>query len=183
VLGFGCGAVGGLMVAGEPREQRVMLAEIRPDTIQLCYNLLNPSAAHPMGPGFPFQDFGKLMHHAVDVGAGVIAIRALAGGALAGNGPRHQTAAAKVTPIASSATYADDVRLAARFDALIRDGWAVSRVDAALRFALSQPLVSTTLVGVASLSQLEEAIASAERGALPDAALSHALETGDRTAA
>jgi hypothetical protein len=44
-------------------------------------------------------------------------------------------------------------------------------------------LVSTTLVGVASLSQLEEAIASAERGALPDAALSHALETGDRTTA
>lgn len=141
------------------------------DTVQIPYNLLNPSAGRAVPAGFPFQDYRGLMHEASDRGIGVIAIRVLAGGALSGSADRHPLAMQSVAPIATSAAFDDDVAAAQRFSALVRAGWAESLADAAIRFALSQRSVSTALLGLSSLEQLDDAIASAERGALPAEAL------------
>ena len=52
------------------------------DTAQVCVNLLNPSAAVAVPPGFPAHDFGRLLDHARRANVGTIAIRVLAAGAL-----------------------------------------------------------------------------------------------------
>jgi aryl-alcohol dehydrogenase-like predicted oxidoreductase len=140
-------------------------------TIQTVYNLLNPSAAAPLPPEFPFQDYRQLIARAADRGIGVIVIRALAGGALAGTADRHPTAAPAVDPIGSGQAYDADVARARAF-ALLRDsGMVRSLVEAAIRFVLSRPEVSTALVGISSPEQLEHAVESANRGPLPADAL------------
>lgn len=141
------------------------------DTIQVCYNLLNPSAGQPVGQDFPYQNYKQLIDRAVAQGMGAIAIRVLAAGALSGQEERHPVAAQSVGPIASGASYSADVIAARRFHFLIDEGWADSLVEAAIRFAMSKDGVGTALVGLSSLDQLEEAIAAAERGPLPAAAL------------
>jgi aryl-alcohol dehydrogenase-like predicted oxidoreductase len=53
----------------------------------------------------------------------------------------------------------------------MEEGWASSPVEAAIRFALSYPLISTALIGLSSLKQLSQAIKAAEKGPLSTQAL------------
>ena len=55
-----------------------------------------------------------------------------------------------------------------RWSALERYG---TRAQTALRFALANPRIDCVVVGLAELSHLEEALAAAEMGPLPDEAL------------
>ena len=161
----------GITALGETAELLQAIDSGALASAQVCFNLLNPSAAHPVPASFPAQDFGGLLLRAQACGMGAIAIRVLAAGALSGSETRHPTAAPQVGPIASGPDYASDVRGAARFAALVDAGHAESLIDAAIRFALSCDAVSTVLVGYSSLEQLETAAASAERGGLSSAAL------------
>jgi len=136
-------------------------------SIQVCYNLLNPSAGMQAPPGFPFQDFQRLIDRAAERHMGVLAMRVLAAGALTGSAERHELASTGFIPIASGKDHADDVRRARLFRFLVDEGHTRSLVEAALRFALSKPQVSTALIGFSSLEQLEEAVECAERGPLP----------------
>lgn len=149
-------------------------------TIQACYNLLNPTAGVPAPAGFPFQDYRQLIDVATRRQVGVIAIRILAGGALSGTATRHPVAAPTVDVIASSADYADDVRRARAFEFLVKDGYASSLVEAAIRFAISHQGVSTALVGFSSLEQLEAAVQSVARGPLPAQALARLNDVWSR---
>jgi aryl-alcohol dehydrogenase-like predicted oxidoreductase len=139
-------------------------------TIQICFNLLNPTAGMPTPPGFPFQDYRQLIDHAAAQQMGVIAIRVLAAGALSGSAQRHPVAAQSVAPIASGGDLAEDATRAHAFQPLIDAGYATSLVELAIRFAISKPEVSTTLVGISSLEQLQQAIAAVEQGPLSPAA-------------
>jgi L-galactose dehydrogenase/L-glyceraldehyde 3-phosphate reductase len=136
-------------------------------TIQACFNLINPSAGFAVPSGFPFQDYRQLIDHAAARGIGVIAIRVLAAGALSGSAERHANAAQHVEPIASGNSFAADVAVAQRFAPLVAEGYAGSLTEAAIRFAIGKPQVAITLVGISSIAQLEEALTAAERGALP----------------
>jgi aryl-alcohol dehydrogenase-like predicted oxidoreductase len=141
------------------------------DTAQVCYNLLNPSAGGPLPEGFPAQDFDGLLPRARAAGVGAIVIRVLAGGALSGVETRHAVAAPSVEPIASGPDYVADVRRGRALDALVREGHVGSVVEAALRFPLGSPGVSTVLVGYSTLEHLEYAAASMAKGPLPAAAM------------
>jgi len=141
------------------------------DTAQVCYNLLNPSAGVAVPPGFPSQDFGRLLDRARRQQVGAIVIRVLAAGALSGAMGRHPVAVPCVEPIASGPDYATDVRRAQAFEALVREGHAGSLVEAALRFPLASDAVSTVLLGYSSLEHLEFAGAAMAKGPLPPAAL------------
>ncbi|MEZ4615371.1 MAG: aldo/keto reductase [Caldilineaceae bacterium] len=136
--------------------------------VQSCFNLLNPSAGHAVSADFPYQDYGQLIDAADEQGMGVIAIRVLAGGALSGVMERHPVAAPAPNPIASAENYADDVAAAQRFSWLVSEGHVDNLVEGAIRFVISKPQVSTALVGVSNLDQLEAAVRYAERGALVD---------------
>lgn len=140
-------------------------------TAQVVYNLLNPSAGAALPPGFPAQDFGRLLERTRAAAVGVVAIRVLAGGALSGSETRHPLGLPAVEPMASGADYAEDVQRARRLDPLVREGHAGSLVEAALRFAIANDAVATALVGLSSLEQLELAASAAEKGPLPPAAL------------
>jgi aryl-alcohol dehydrogenase-like predicted oxidoreductase len=140
---------------------------VRADSIQCCYNLLNPSAGVRVPEGFPFQDYGQLIDRAAEVQTGVIVIRVLAAGALSGSSVRHRNAAQAVDPIATSATFDEDVARAHRLGFLVQAGYVESTVEAAIRFAVATPKVSTALVGLSNMEQLEQAVTYAERGPLP----------------
>lgn len=139
-------------------------------TVQSCFNLLNPTAGIKTPAHFPFQDYGQLIERAVEHAVGVIAIRVLAGGALSGSAARHANATQQVEPIASSQSFAADVALAERFGFLVDEGYTSSLVEAAIRFAIGQSGVSTAVIGISTLEQLEEAVAAANKGPLPAAA-------------
>ena len=146
-------------------------------TIQVAYNLLNPSAGMSVPPAFPFQDYGQLIKRAAQQGMGVIAIRILAGGALSGTPARHPVASQSVNPIASEQAYSADVARAQRYTFLVEDGRMSNLVEAAIRFVVSKPDVSTALLGISSRDQLEQAVKQVERGPLSGDALEHIRAT------
>ncbi len=141
------------------------------DTAQVCYNLLNPSAGLEVPSGFPAQDFRRLLGAAQERRVGVIVIRVLAAGALSGVTTRHPVAVPKVDPIATGPDYASDVERAQPLRTLVTDGHVESLVEASLRFPLSNPAVSTVLLGYSSLEHLETAAAAVAKGPLPARAL------------
>jgi len=140
-------------------------------TAQVCYNVLNPSAGHPVPASFPSQNFGQIIDRATSQGMGCIGIRVLAAGALTGIMERHPIAVPSVDPIGTGPDYQSDVKLAQSLNFLTSEGHAANLVEAAMRFAWSNPHMSTALVGFSSLDHLEEAVTAAERGPLPAATI------------
>jgi aryl-alcohol dehydrogenase-like predicted oxidoreductase len=141
------------------------------DAAQVSYNLLNPSAGMTPPSNYPAQDYGNLIARAQASGVGTIGIRVLAGGALSGSETRHPLGMQKVDPIGSASSYARDVTRAIRFDEVVKKGYAQSLIEASIRYVLSNPLLSTTLVGLSTLEQLDHAAQSAKKGVLSAEAL------------
>ncbi len=146
------------------------------DTAQVSYNMLNPSAGTTVAAGYPAHDFANLLAHTAAAEMGVIAIRVLAAGALSGSEERHPLGSPSVAPIGSGGSYRTDVERARRLEQLLREGHAGSLVEAAIRFAITHPAVSTALVGISTLEQLEYAAAAADKGPLSPAALARLAE-------
>ena len=141
------------------------------DTVQICYNLLNPSAGIRPPEDFPFQDYRQLIDRASAAQMGILAIRILAGGALSGTSDRHPVALQSVAPIASSRDFDSDVELSKTYKFLVEDGYASSMAEAAVRFVISKSEISTALIGISSMEQLEQAVGYANKGGLPIEAL------------
>jgi len=76
-----------------------------------------------------------------------------------------------VDPIGSGRDFRADVERARRFEALIREGIASSLTEAAMRFAIAHDGMTTMIIGYSTMDHLEQAIAAAEKGPLPRAAL------------
>jgi len=161
----------GVTALGETGALHRALASGAIDTAQVCLNLLNPTAAHPVPSGFPGQDFDQLAVLGHEHGVGTIGIRVLAGGALTGQVARHPIAIPAVDPIASGPDYATDASNARVFEPLVKEGFAQSVLEAAFRFALSTDAMSTVLIGTSDLDQLEFAATSVAKGPLPALAL------------
>ena len=141
------------------------------DSAQVSYNLLNPSAGTTLPSGYPAQNYGNLIARAHARRVGTIGIRVLAGGALSGVETRHPLGMQSVDPIGSASSYAGDVARAVRFGEIIKRGFARSLVEASIRYVLSNPNLTTTLVGLSTLDQLEHAGQSASKGPLSGEAL------------
>ncbi|HUC10477.1 MAG TPA: aldo/keto reductase [Stellaceae bacterium] len=141
------------------------------DTAQVSYNMLNPSAGRNVAPGYPAHDFGNLLAHTRAAEMGVIAIRVLAAGALSGSEERHPHGSPRVEPIGSGRDYSIDVERARRLEPVLREAHAASLVEAAIRYVIAHPAVSTALVGYSTLEQLEYAAAAASKGPLMPVAL------------
>src|SRR5690348_5196331 len=141
------------------------------DTMQVVYNLLNPTAGAPMSSGAPGQDYGRLLDRTRAMDMGTIVIRALAGGALAGTTERHPLAMQAVDPIGSAPSFVEDVARAKALEPLIKQGVASSLPELAFRFVIAHPAVTTMLVGYSTLDQLEQAAAAVNKGPLPEETL------------
>lgn len=138
-------------------------------TVQAYYNALNPSAgaAGAAGAG---QDFAGLLDTAAAHGVGVIVIRPMAAGALAGVPARHANAGDTGTPLDGGPGYDHDLARARALMPLVQELGLESPLELSLRFVQAHAGVSTVIVGYSDLTQLEDAIRWTARGPLsPDA--------------
>ncbi|MEK7947613.1 aldo/keto reductase [Pigmentiphaga sp. YJ18] len=149
--------------------------------INVPYTLLNPTAGQAPPPGLNVaRDGGGVLCHArgADVGAAIYSV--LAGGFLsedsAAGRPRHPVART-VDPAAEAVRLNMERARSLRFLAADTGG---TLAQAAFRFVLSHPGVSTALGGFSAMEQLEEIAAASDAGPLPGSALA-ALERVWRT--
>lgn len=170
----------GITAVGETAALHRVIDSGSLNTVQAVYNLVNPSAGTEVPPGFDMPDYGNLVGRASDNGMGVLVIRVLAAGALSGEPQRHPVAVPTVAPIGSGRDYAQDQDRAEDFQFLQREGYVESLVEASLRFALSNPGVSSVLVGYSSMDHLEQAVSCAGKGSLPAEALLQLREVWQR---
>jgi aryl-alcohol dehydrogenase-like predicted oxidoreductase len=123
---------------------------------QCYYNLLNPSAAHAVPPNFSALDYGLILDRAAAKGMGAFVIRVLAAGALTsdpstGGGGSGQT-------LSPGSDYPVDLQRAEQAKAALGvDGKNLAQ--AAIRFGLMNPKVSTVLVGFSNTTHVDEAVA------------------------
>lgn len=141
------------------------------ESAQVSYNMLNPSAAAKLAQNYPAQDYEQMFERTRAKGVGVIGIRILAGGALSGSAVREPNASPAPDPIGSATSFERDLARALKFAPLVQEGFAKSLSELATRFAISTPAMGTALMGIATLDQLEQAIAAVKKGPLPAAAL------------
>lgn len=166
----------GFTALGDISEIDKVIAAGVMDGAQICFNALNPSPVESLPAGYPAQDFRRLMVRAKEAGVGSICIRVLAGGALSGSMERHPRGWQVVPPLGTGTDYASDVERARRFEPLVREGHAGSLTELAIRYAIAQPSLATTQVGVATYEQVAGAIEAIEKGPLSAAALPRVRE-------
>jgi D-threo-aldose 1-dehydrogenase len=134
-------------------------------SVQAYYNLLNPSAGRRVPKGFSAHDYKDLIGVAAQNGVGVLNIRVLAAGAIAGQEPPGP--AAGISPGSSGA--ADMERGARVKEALGETGGSMAQT--AIRFALMNPGVSGVLVGFSKLEHIDEAVTAVDMGPLPESVM------------
>ncbi|WP_437222209.1 aldo/keto reductase [Planctomicrobium sp. SH661] len=147
----------GLTGIGESRSLREVVDSGRFESVQVPYHLLNPSAGWDVGEDFPEVNYGNVISHCARRGMGVLAIRVLAGGALAGNPPSPHTLKTPYFPLELFDRDRDRARRIAEMLGLKRNLPAE-----AIRFALAHPHVQSALIGFASTEQIDHAIAAIE---------------------
>lgn len=156
-----------------------VLQAIRPgcfDVMHCYFSAANPSAGYPVPSSFAPQDLGQMIDRAASAGMGVLAIRILAAGALAGLPQRHPIAGGTDGVLISGTDYRADAARAERLRPLAEE-LGISLAELAMRFALSKPEVATALVGVSAVEQVELATRAADAGPLPAEAIERIVGT------
>ena len=123
------------------------------ETMQTPFHLLNPSAGHRMAEDFGETNYGNIIANCAQVGMGVLAIRVLAGGALAGNPPSPHTLK---TPFFPLDLFERDRRRATHLCEAL--GLRQPLPQAAIRFALAHPHISSALIGFGEAWQVDQAL-------------------------
>ena len=146
---------------GDTEALHTLVTSGRFHSVQVYYNLLNPSAGRQMPAGLSAHDYGDLIGLAARCGVGVLNIRVLAAGAIVGQAPPGP--AAGLSP-GSSAD--EDMRRGARVRAALGED-AGPMAQAAVRYGLMNPGVSGVLVGFSRPEHIDEAVAAVDMGPLP----------------
>ena len=161
----------GMTGVGEPKGIHEVVASGLVSTFLTVYNLINASAGAAAPAGFDMPDYDRLIDLSAEKNVGVIVIRVLAAGALTGTSVRHPVAVQTVAPIGSGRDFQQDESRARQFAFIVDEGFAGDMPEASIRFALSNPGVSTVLVGYSDLEHLEKSVQYAAKGPLPAEAL------------
>ena len=156
----------GMTGGGEPKGIHEVVASGLVSTVQTVYNLINASAGAAAPAGFDMPDYDRLIDLSAEKNVGVIVIRVLAAGALTGTSVRHPVAVQTVAPIGSGRDFQQDESRARQFAFIVNEGFASDMPEASIRFALSNPGVSTVLVGYSDLEHLEKSVQYAAKGPL-----------------
>lgn len=155
----------GLTALGETALVRQAIESGRFDSAQVYYNLINPSAASRLPDGWAGQDFSGVIASCREVGAAVLAVRIFAAGVLASD-ERH----GRESVLTRNTTLESEERQAVAVFEALGDAYG-NRAQTALRFVLANPDVSCAVLGLAEPAHLEDALAAAEAGPLPEPAL------------
>ena len=161
----------GLTALGDSHESRRVIESGRFDSAQVYYNMLNPSAARATMPtawrGF---DSTGIMTACKTQDMAIMAIRIFAASYLA-----SPVRTGRESILTNNTEPKSEEHMAEALFEQIGDSHG-NRAQTALRFALSNPDVSTAIIGLAEPQHLEDAIKGANRGVLPPSALD-SLET------
>jgi aryl-alcohol dehydrogenase-like predicted oxidoreductase len=123
---------------------------------QCYYNLLNPSAGQPVPKDFSALDYGLILDRAAARGMGAFNIRVLAAGALTSD--PSTGGGSSTEPLSPGSDYPLDLKRAEKVKtALGVDGKGLTQ--AAVRFGLMNPKISTVLVGFSNTTHIDEAVA------------------------
>lgn len=151
----------GLTALGDPSAVATTVDAGRFDVAQVYYNMLNPTAWQGRKP-WNSTDFDGLLHRCQAQDMGVMGIRIFAAGHLASD-VRH----GREMPITvASDDAAEEARARVVWTLLeTADG---TPAQAALRFGLACPALSTIVVGLGEIAHLELAVQAVAAGPLPE---------------
>jgi L-galactose dehydrogenase/L-glyceraldehyde 3-phosphate reductase len=158
----------GITAAGDTGACLDVINSGRFDTAQVYYNAINPTAAWRRVPADwnGGQAFCGILAACFNENMGVLNIRVWAGGLLASvERPERLFVITSDTDLDNEIRCSSAVRSALGFD-------HGSPAQAALRFVLGNRDLTSRVVGITKLEQLEEAIDAVAQGPLPSAAIS-----------
>src|SRR5262245_54880293 len=152
----------GMTAAGETKAIRAVIASSRFDCAQVYYNAINPSAGWSRAhQNWRAQDFSGIMAACFRENMGVLNIRIFAGGPLA------KPARPERLAVLTSGTDVDnEMRCAAAVRTALGTHYG-SPARLALRFALGNRDISSRIIGVGDVRDLDEALKAVEAGPLP----------------
>jgi aryl-alcohol dehydrogenase-like predicted oxidoreductase len=142
----------GITAIGQAAPLREVVTSAQFDTIQVPYNLVNPTAGHDVPATFPEANYGNIIDCAAQLSMGIFAIRVYAGGVLAGNSPSQHALTTKFFP---AALFERDQERVAKLRELLPNE---DIKQSALRFALSHSAVSSAIVGFSEPSHVDDAL-------------------------
>jgi D-threo-aldose 1-dehydrogenase len=132
------------------------------DAAQIYYNAINPSAAWSrVTAKWHGQDFCGIIAACWRLNMGMLAIRVFAGGPLASSQRPDRLAM-----MTSDTDLDNEVRRAAATRAVLGASHGTP-AQVALRFTLGNRVLSSRVIGITELAQLDEVFAAVERGPLP----------------
>jgi aryl-alcohol dehydrogenase-like predicted oxidoreductase len=152
----------GLTGTGHPEAMREVIRSGGFDTLQVPYNLLNPSAGRAEPPPDGETDYGNVIADVAAADMGVFAIRVFAGGAVLDQPPSAHTLK---TPYFPLALYQRDGERAKRLKELV--GGRMTATELAVRFVLAHPAVSSAIIGFGSPDHIDEICRTAIAEPLP----------------
>ena len=155
----------GVTALGDAAACRQVIGSGRFDTAQVYYNMLNPSAGRNMPAGWSGHSFDGVIDACRRQDMGIMAIRILAAGVLA-----TDVRSGREIPVSAESDVGEEEQRTRAVFAMLEDDYG-TRAQTAVRFALSTPDVACAIVGLATLEHLEEALAGAESGPLPEGAV------------
>lgn len=151
----------GITAIGEAAAVCEVIRSGRFDSAQVYYNLLNPSAARKMPKAWTGHDFSGVIEACRAHGVAVMAIRIFGAGIIATD-ERH----GRESMLTANTSVPEEERKTKAVFAAIGSGHG-TRAQVALRFALSNPDVSASIIGSAELHHIDEALEAEKMGPLP----------------
>jgi L-galactose dehydrogenase/L-glyceraldehyde 3-phosphate reductase len=156
----------GITVAGDTGSCLEVINSGRFDCAQVYYNMINPSAAWTRVPyQWPGQDFSGVIAACFRQNMGVLNIRVWAGGVLASTNRPDE-----LFMMTTGTDLDNEMRCAAAVREALGTAYGTP-AQAALRFVLGNRDVTSRVIGISSVKQLEEALDAVEKGPLPMAAV------------
>jgi aryl-alcohol dehydrogenase-like predicted oxidoreductase len=142
----------GLTGIGDADALRTVMQSKQFATIQAPFHLLNPSTLRATPSALCDPDYGGFLRTAGELNMGIFAIRAFAAGALLDAEPSAHTLK---TPFFPLDLYQRDRERARRLSEKLQPGLKLGEL--ALRYCLSQPEITSTIIGFGAPEHVVEA--------------------------
>ena len=160
----------GLTALGDTKPIRDVVNTGCFDTAQIYYNLLNPTATFKEKGIWNDQDFSNLVSDCQAQNMGILGIRIFAAGLLATD-IRH----GREVPVTHMIDIKEEERRVQRIYKVVGETYG-NRAQLAVRYGLSTESLHCTVLGLATLEHLQNAIQAVEMGPLPEDVLEKILE-------
>jgi len=155
----------GITALGDTTSITRVIKSNRIASAQVYFNLLNPSAAMTPPPSWPCYNFTGIVDTCFEHGVAPMNIRVFSAGIIA-----TEARTGRESPLNAGDTIESETDKAAHIFDCIGDAGG-TRAQTAIRFALTHPRFTTTIVGLAEIEHLEEALAAQALGPLPGSAI------------